>query len=150
MLVKNERLIILGIIWLIGSICDRLWFALDHSVPAWDQADYLNGVLNYWEALQTPEWLNSEWWRSFWLLSNKIPPLNYILTAPLVNFLGTSEDAATTIMLFYSGVLLVSVYGLGIVLFDVTTGLWAAGLCQLIPGLYNHRLQFILDYPLTT
>ncbi|MGL5835729.1 MAG: ArnT family glycosyltransferase, partial [Waterburya sp.] len=146
----QQGLIILGIIWLMGAICDRLWFALDHSVPAWDQADYLNGVLNYWEALQTPEWFNSEWWRSFWLLSNKIPPLNYILTAPLVNLLGTSEDAATTIMLFYSAVLLVSVYGLGIVLFDVTTGLWAAGLCQLIPGLYNHRLQFILDYPLTT
>ena len=146
----QQGLIILGIIWLIGAICDRLWFALDHSVPAWDQADYLNGVLNYWEALQTPEWFNSEWWRSFWLLSNKIPPLNYILTAPLVNLFGTSEDAATTIMLFYSGVLLISVYGLGIVLFNVTTGLWAAGLCQLIPGLYNHRLEFILDYPLTT
>jgi 4-amino-4-deoxy-L-arabinose transferase-like glycosyltransferase len=146
----QQGLIILGIIWLMGAICDRLWFALDHSVPAWDQADYLNGVLNYWEALQTPEWFNSQWWRSFWLLSNKIPPLNYILTAPLVNLFGTSEDAATTIMLFYSGVLLVSVYGLGIVLFDVTTGLWAAGLCQLIPGLYNHRLEFILDYPLTT
>ncbi len=99
---------------------------------------------------QSPQWLSGEWWRSFWLLSNKIPPLIYILTAPLVNLFGTTEDIATLIMLFYSGVLLVSVYGLGIALFNVTTGLWAAGLCQLLPGLYYHRLEFILDYPLTT
>ena len=146
----QQGLVILGLIWLGGAICDRLWYALDDSVPAWDQADYLNGVLNYAEALQTPQWFSAEWWRSFWLLSNKIPPLNYILTAPLVNLFGTTEDVATLIMLFYSAVLLVSVYGLGVVLFDVATGLWAAGLCQLMPGLYYHRLEFILDYPLTT
>ena len=146
----QKGLVILGLIWLMGAICDRFWYALDHSVPAWDQADYLNGVLNYAEALQTPQWLSGEWWRSFWLLSNKIPPLNYILTAPLVNLFGTTEDVATLIMLLYSGILLVSVYGLGIALFDATTGLWAAGLCQLIPGLYYHRLEFILDYPLTS
>ena len=146
----QQGLIILGLVWLGGAICDRLWYALDNSVPAWDQADYLNGVLNYAEALQTPQWFSGEWWRSFWLLSNKIPPLNYILTAPLVNLFGTTEDVATSIMLFYSAVLLVSIYGLGIALFDVTTGLWAAGICQLIPGLYYHRLEFILDYPLTT
>ena len=146
----QQGLIILGLIWLGGAICDRLWYALDNSVPAWDPADYLNGVLNYAEALQTPQWFSSEWWRGFWLLSNKIPPLNYILTAPFVNSFGISEDVATFIMLFYNAVLLVSVYGLGIVLFDVTTGLWAAGICQLIPGLYYHRLEFMLDYPLTT
>ena len=146
----QQGLIILGFIWLGGAICDRLWYALDNSVPAWDRADYLNGVLNYAEALQTPQWFDGQWWRSFWLLSNKIPPLNYILTAPLVNWLGISEDVATLIMLFYSAVLLVSIYGLGASLFDVTTGLWAAGICQLIPGLYYHRLEFMLDYPLTT
>ena len=141
---------IICLIWLAGAICDRLWFWLDRSVPAWDQADYLNGVLNYWEALQNPQWLNGEWWRGFWLQSSKIPPLNYILTVPLINLFGTTEDAATLVMLFYSAVLLISVYGLGVCLFGVTTGLWAAGLCQLIPGLYYHRLEFILDYPLTT
>lgn len=146
----QQGLIILSFIWLVGGLSDRLWYALDHSVPAWDQADYLNGVLNYWSALQHPQWLSGEWWRSFWLISNKIPPLNYILTAPLLNIWGTSEDAATVIMLFYSGVLLIGVYGLGVVLFDVATGLWAAGLCQLLPGLYYHRLEFILDFPLTT
>ena len=146
----QRGLLVLGLIWLAGVLCDRLWYGLDNSVPTWDRADYLNGVLNYAEALQTPQWSSGEWWRSFWLLSNKIPPLNYILTAPLVNWFGATEDTACWVMQFYSGVLLVSVWGLGTVLFDLTVGLWAAGLCQLIPGLYYHRLEFLLDYPLTT
>ncbi|NET54596.1 MAG: hypothetical protein F6K09_40220, partial [Merismopedia sp. SIO2A8] len=55
-------LLTLGAIWLLSAICDRIWFALDHSVPAWDQADYLTGSLNYWQALQQPQWLSGEWW----------------------------------------------------------------------------------------
>ncbi|AFZ35739.1 glycosyl transferase family 39 [Stanieria cyanosphaera PCC 7437] len=141
---------IIAIIWLAGAICDRIWFALDHSVPAWDQADYLNGALNYWHALKNPQWFDADWWRSFWLISNKIPPLHYILTVPFLNVFGTSEDASALIMLFYSAILLLSVYGLGVILFDVSVGLWAAGLCQLLPGLYYYRLEFLLDYPLAT
>lgn len=145
-----DNLAILSLIWLLGAISDRLWYWCDRSVPAWDQADYLNGALNYWHALQTPQWFDGEWWRGFWLLSNKIPPLNYILTVPFINLFGTSEDAATVVMLLYSAILLISVYGLGLILFDATVGLYAAGLSQLLPGLYYHRLEFILDYPLTT
>ncbi len=143
------RLGILGIIWLLGGISDRLWLNIDRSVPAWDQADYLNGVLNYWNALQQPEWFNFDWWRSFWLLSNKIPPLHYIITAPFFNLFGTTADAAMLVMILYSAILLTSVYGLGVILFNPTIGLWAAGICQLLPGLYYYRLEFLLDYPLT-
>jgi 4-amino-4-deoxy-L-arabinose transferase-like glycosyltransferase len=139
---------ILGLIWLAGTIGDRIWLILDRSVPGWDPADYLNGALNYWRALQEPQWLNGEWWRSFWLTSNKIPPLNYILTVPFISLFGTSQDAAFLVMSLHSAILLVSVYGLGVALFNVSVGLWAAGLCQLLPGLYYFRLEFLLDYPL--
>ncbi|MGL5873022.1 MAG: ArnT family glycosyltransferase, partial [Xenococcaceae cyanobacterium] len=139
----------LGIIWLLGALGDRLWFWFDRSIPDWDRADYLNGAINYWEALQTPQWFDSDWWRSLWLISPKIPPLTYILTVPFLNSFGLSEDVATLIMLLFSAILLVSVYGIGVKLFSVSVGLWAAGLCQLLPGLYKYRLEFLLDYPLT-
>jgi 4-amino-4-deoxy-L-arabinose transferase-like glycosyltransferase len=145
----RQGLGILGLIWLVGLLLDRLWFSLDYSVPSWDNADYLNGALNYWQALQHPHWLQGDWWRSFWLISQKIPPLHYILTVPFLNIFGTSQNAASLVMLFYSGILLLSIYSLGVALFDVATGLWAAGLCQLLPGLYYYRLEFLLDYPLT-
>ncbi|WP_040898742.1 glycosyltransferase family 39 protein [Xenococcus sp. PCC 7305] len=146
---RKQSLIILVVIWLIVTACDRLWFFLDHSVPAWDQADYLNGALNYWHALQNPQLFDGDWWRSFWLISSKIPPLHYILTTPLINLWGTSADAASLVMIFYNALLLISIYGLGTALFNANIGLWAAGLCQVLPGLYYYRLEFLLDYPLT-
>lgn len=146
---KNRSLLILGIIWLVGAVSDRIWFALDHSVPAWDQADYLTGSLNYWRALQQPQWFSGEWWTSFWLLTSKVPPFTYIATAIVQHLVGTGADQATLVLLLFSAMLLVSVYGLGVQLFSIEVGLWAAGLCQLLPGIYQYRLDFLLDYPLT-
>ncbi|MCT7979036.1 glycosyltransferase family 39 protein [Laspinema olomoucense] len=137
-------------LWLLGAFCDRLWFALDRSIPAWDQADYLTGALNYWHALQTPQWFSGDWWRSLWLLSSKIPPATYIITAFFHNLFGIGPDHATLVYLFFSAILLPSVYGLGRLLFNPKIGVWAAALCLMFPGLYHARLDFLLDFPLTT
>ncbi len=153
MIGKNKRnqvqVLILWLIWLLGAIGDRIWFALDHSTPAWDQADYLTGTLNYWQALQYPQWFNSQWWTDFWLLSSKVPPLTYIAAAIFQNIFGTGADQATIVNSLFSLILLSSVYGLGVQLFSIEVGLWAAGLCQVLPSLYQSRLDFLLDYPLT-
>ncbi len=142
------NLIILLLIWLVGGVCDRLWFTLDHSVPAWDQAEYLNGSMNYWQALQQPHWLDNQWWTHFWQLSTKVPPLTFIATAISLQIFGTGIDQATLVNLFFSAILLVAVYGLGVQLFSAQVGLWAAAICQLLPGLYRIRLDYLLDYPL--
>ncbi|MEG4488925.1 glycosyltransferase family 39 protein [Microcoleus sp. D2_18a_B4] len=146
---EGKSLLVLGIIWLLGAISDRLWFALDRSVPAWDQADYLTSTLKYLQALQHPQWFSGEWWTNFWLLSTKIPPLAYILTVPFLQVFGTGGDRATLVHLLFSAILLASVYSLGVQLFNRQVGLWAAAICVLLPGLYRFRLQFLLDYPLT-
>ncbi|MEG4243433.1 phospholipid carrier-dependent glycosyltransferase [Microcoleus sp. MON2_D6] len=146
---EGKSLLVLGIIWLLGAISDRLWFAFDRSVPAWDQADYLTSTLKYLQALQHPQWLSGEWWTNFWLLSTKIPPLAYILTVPFLQVFGTGGDRATLVHLLFSAILLASVYNLGVQLFNRQVGLWAAAICVLLPGLYGLRLQFLLDYPLT-
>ncbi len=145
----SRSLFILLAIWLGIVLCDRVWYGMDHSVPAWDQADYLNGALNYWNALKDIHLFSGEWWRSFWLLSNKIPPLHYILTAPFLNIFGLSQDGASWVMYLYVALLLIAVYGLGTILFDASVGLLAAAIAQLLPGIYYYRLEFLLDYPLT-
>ncbi len=141
--------LVLGIIWLLGAISDRLWFALDRSVPAWDQAEYLTSTLNYLQALQHPQWFSGDWWTNFWLLSTKIPPLVYILTVPFLQVFGAEGDRATLVHLLFSAILLASVYSLGTKLFNRQVGLWAAAICVLLPGLYRYRLQFLLDFPVT-
>jgi len=69
---KLTGLLALGIIWLIGQWAS-IWFALDHSVPAWDQADYLTGSLTIGRLYNSPRFSN-EWWTSFYF------PLKYLLT----------------------------------------------------------------------
>jgi 4-amino-4-deoxy-L-arabinose transferase-like glycosyltransferase len=146
---NGKYLGILGLIWLASALCDRLWFALDKSVPAWDQADYLTGSLNYWQALQHPEWFSGEWWTNLWQLSSKIPPFTYIATAIIQHVFGRGTDQATLVLLLFHAILIGSVYGLGVQLFNRRVGLWATGLTVLLPGLYRYRLEFLLDYPLT-
>ncbi|MEM1168923.1 MAG: glycosyltransferase family 39 protein [Cyanobacteria bacterium P01_H01_bin.35] len=146
---KINHILTLTILWLLGAVSDRLWFAFDNSVPAWDQADYLTGSLTYWRAFQNVQLFSGEWWQHFWQLSPKVPPLTYILTVPFQNVFGRGADEATLVHLLFSAILLVSVYSLGRKLFNQKVGFWAAVLCILFPGLYRYRLQFLLDYPLT-
>lgn len=138
----------LAVIWCVGAVGDRLWFALDHSIPSWDQAEYLNAALMHWRALQTPNWFSTDWWVSLWHLSTKMPPLVFISTAPFLSLFGAGPDQSALVNLFYSAILLGSVYTLGWWLFSVPVGLWAAGICLLMPGLYRVRLDYLLDYPL--
>ncbi|ELR96482.1 glycosyltransferase family 39 protein [Gloeocapsa sp. PCC 73106] len=149
MIKQHKDLIILTAIWLAGIVIDYLWLSLDHRVPAWDQAEYLNGAIKYYEALQTPLWLEGQWWRELWLLSPKVPPLTYLLTVPFLNLFGTGADAAMLIMIPLSGILLYAVYSLGKLLFSPSLGLLAALICELLPGLYRYRLDYLLDFPLT-
>ncbi|PZV08377.1 MAG: phospholipid carrier-dependent glycosyltransferase [Leptolyngbya sp.] len=140
---------ILGVIWLAGAVVDRTWLALDHSVPPWDPADYLTGTLTYWNALTSPQWFSGRWWTDLWLLSSKIPPFFYISTVPFLNIFGTGIDQSFWVMLFYSAILLAAAYTLGTFLFHWKVGLWAAILSTVMPSLYQLRLEFLLDYPLT-
>jgi 4-amino-4-deoxy-L-arabinose transferase-like glycosyltransferase len=146
---RRQELLILAVIWLMGTISDRLWFAFDNSVPSWDQADYLTGSLNYFYFLQSPQWFSSQWWQELWMLSPKVPPLTYLLTVPFLQIFGIGSDQTTLVYLLFSAILLYSVYGIGCQLFNPKIGLWAAALSVVLPGLYVYRLQFLLDYPLT-
>ena len=140
---------ILGLIWLVGALCDRLWVALDRSVPAWDQTNHLTGSLNYLNALQHAQWFSGQWWQRFWTLTSKYPPLTYIATAPFQQLFGTGPDRALLVNLLFSAILVVAVYGIGKHLFNKQVGLWAAAICLLLPRLYFFRLNYLLDYPLT-
>ena len=148
-LYPRQIITILLVIWLLSAAVDLVWLKCDRSIPDWDRADYLTGSLNYYQALQHAQWWDSQWWRSFWLLSSKIPPFTYIAAAIIQQIFGTGQDAAMLVNILFNGILLVAVYGLGVELFSVEVGLWAAFLCQLFPAFYQLRLDFLLDFPLT-
>ncbi len=148
-IIPNKDYLILLIIWLLGFILDRLWFSLDQEIPPADQAFYLNSLMDYWQLLHTPHLLDSKWWTQWLLLSSQVPPLLYITTLPLCQLFGTSFDIATLILSFYSAILLLSVYGLGCLLFNRKIAIYATFLCQVIPLFYHYRLIYNPVYPST-
>ncbi|MGK7928804.1 MAG: phospholipid carrier-dependent glycosyltransferase [Spirulina sp.] len=148
-LTHPQAIKIVGIIWLISALCDRFWIALDRTIPAWDQSNHLTGSLNYLHALQNIRFWDGEWWNYFWTLTNKYPPLTYILTAPFQQIFGKGADQALLVNLLYNGIILLSVYYLGKHLFNPLTGIYAAAFCVVMPELYRWRLQYLLDIPVT-
>jgi 4-amino-4-deoxy-L-arabinose transferase-like glycosyltransferase len=142
---RRNWVILLGL-WLVSVLCDRLWFALDQSVPSWDPAEYLTQSLEYWQALQQPQWFSGGWWTQLWQVTTKSAPFTFLATAPVLSLFGLPHS--TLVNLLFSAVLLGSIYGLGAHLLNPRIGLWAAGLCLLLPELYRIRLDYLLDYPL--
>jgi 4-amino-4-deoxy-L-arabinose transferase-like glycosyltransferase len=146
----QKDLVIISVMWLASSVSDRIWISLDSNPPSWDLAKHLNGSLNYWSFLQqAPQLLSGEWWKSFWMLSEKYPPLVYLLTAPFLSLFGKNPDVALLVNLLFTAILLISVYGIGRTLFNSQVGLWSGAICLLLPRLYTVRLQYLVDYPLT-
>ncbi|HIK14489.1 MAG TPA: phospholipid carrier-dependent glycosyltransferase [Leptolyngbyaceae cyanobacterium M33_DOE_097] len=139
--------LILGCLWLLVVLSDRLWLRLDRTIPAWDQADYLNLALYHWRHFQQFEPTNT-WWTELWHLSSKYPPFVFFATVPILNLLGPGVDQAVWVNAGFSLVLLVSVYLLGRRLFYRQVGLLAAAICLLMPGLYRIRVDYLLDYGL--
>jgi 4-amino-4-deoxy-L-arabinose transferase-like glycosyltransferase len=142
--------LILSALWLVAAVCDRLWLLLDHSVPAWDQGDHLSRSLDYWQALQQPQFLAADWWWHLWQLSPSYRgPWVYLLTVPFLNLAGPGFDQATLVNLVFTALIMLSLYLLGRTLFSRQVGVWAAGLSLLAPALAYQRTDYLLDYGLT-
>ncbi|MDX2098839.1 MAG: glycosyltransferase family 39 protein, partial [Leptolyngbyaceae cyanobacterium bins.59] len=141
---------ILLLLWLLAAIVDRLWFAFDHSVPGWDQADHLTRSLNYWRVIQNAQPHSGQWWTELWQQSSTYrAPFFYLATVPFFFLFGRGGDQATLINLVFTALLLVSTYLLGKRCFNRSIGLWAAGLGLLSPQLVYARTDYLLDYGLT-
>lgn len=148
-LTRNQIILSLLLIWLFSFGCDRIWFSLDNTIPAWDPSEYLNGVTVYQEALRNPRWFDDTWWREFWLLSNKVPPLMYIITSPFFMILGAGVEQGNLVLSLFNLIFLISIFLLGRLWFNAKIALFTCILVQLIPSLYYYRLEFLLDFPLT-
>ncbi len=144
--------ILLVLLWLAVALFDQTWLYWDHRVPSWDQGDHLSRALAHWRAFWHPDFFSGAWWLDLWQLSPSYrSPLVYLLTIPFINLLGTSYDAAISVNLLFTGLLLIGTYGLGRLLFAEAgrlTGLWAAALTLVVPFLIELRLDYLLDYGL--
>ena len=127
------------------NIGDRLWLNADNSIPGWDEANHLTGSLRY-----LAEIFQFSGWEDFWRVSNKFPPLTYLLAVPFQLAFGKGSDQALMVNFIFSAVMLWATYSIGKRLFNQEVGRWGAAIALLMPRFVYYRLHFITDIALTS
>ena len=110
---RRDGLILLAF-WLICLLLDGLWIHQHQAPPAWDQGEHLSRALGVWEVLRQPTPWSGDWWHNLWAKAPSYRgPLTYVLSAPFLQLLGPSFSSAMASGAFFNGILLLSSYGLG-------------------------------------
>lgn len=129
-----------GVVWAALAAANAVWLSLDHGYLYYDPAAH---VLDAVRVIQDPAKSRLLDATAQW------PPLVTALAAPI--FWSTGYALDTTILVFGSavlGVLLLSVYRLGVLLGDGEAGLVAVALTAGMPCVFGASRMFMLDLPL--
>ena len=138
-----------GLIWLLATLMDRLWWLHQGGVPAWDQADYLNSALDHGRALGLLPGGSWQGWKALLDLSPKIPPLASLVNGSVMAFSGDDPAQAAWSLSLWHGLLLLAVAGWGRRLQGEGLALLACLLTALAPALLDLRTDYVLEMPLT-
>jgi len=140
---------VVGLIWVIATSLDRLWWHGNAGLPAWDQADYLNSALDHGRALGLMP--GGEWrgWQALLDLSPKIPPLASLVNGSVMAISGDAPHQAAWSLSLWHGVLLFVVAAWGLRLRGQGMALLAVVFVSLVPALLELRTDYVLEMPLT-
>ena len=142
------------LVWLLSTLADRLWWTHFNSIPAWDQADYLNSALDHGRALGFLPGGGWQGWDALLDLSPKIPPLASLVNGSVMALAGDAPAQAAWTLSLWHGLLLLAVAAWALELRRPRPAargfaLLAAVLVALAPALLNLRSDYVLELPLT-
>lgn len=118
------------------------WAVLEQRPPHWDMARHLVTSLDYAEAARTGHW--GTLLRGYFYY----PPLLYLMVLPWYWLGSSSIVMAVAANIFWLGLLILSVYGLGRLIWDRRTGLVVAVVAVGTPMLVTQLKEFQTDAPL--
>ncbi len=139
---------VLALLWLLSTLLDRRWLALDQRLPSWDQADYLNSALDHGRALGLLPGGSWQGWPALLDHSPKIPPLASLVNGTVMAVSGDSPDQAAWSLSLWFALLLIGVALWGRQWQGPGLGLLAAFFCVVAPGLAEWRVDYVLEIPL--
>ena len=142
------------LVWLLSTLADRLWWTHFNSIPAWDQADYLNSALDHGRALGFLPGGGWQGWDALLDLSPKIPPLASLVNGSVMAVAGDAPAQAAWTLSLWHGLLLLAVAAWALELRRPRAeargfSLLAAVLVALAPALLDLRSDYVLELPLT-
>jgi len=142
---KDVYLTSLFVLFILSAIFDLIWLKLETEPPGWDEALHLTKSLEYYNILTNP---GAGMISNLIQVDNYYPPFYHFSTVLSYFLFGTSMHSAISINIFYFGILLVSVYGIGKYLYNQETGLIAAVLISLYPTIVGMRRFYLIEIAL--
>ncbi|MDD5472605.1 MAG: glycosyltransferase family 39 protein [Candidatus Methanoperedens sp.] len=142
---KNKYILGVVLLFLLSALSDYIWLRLETEPPGWDEALHLTKSLQYYNILTNP---GSDMISNLIQVDNYYPPFYHFSTVLTYFLFGTSMHAAISINIFYFGILLFSVYGIGKSLYNSETGLISVVLISLYPGIVGIRRFYLIEIAL--
>ena len=132
---------------LFGALCSvvTVWASIDRHPPEWDYANHLERALECHRTLANPA---ADRFGEIMGASAFYPPLAICAAGALYFAFPVTTLTAQAVMLLFLGVAMFSVYGIGRIVADPTTGLLAAFFVGTAPFVVYSLLNFQLDLPL--
>jgi 4-amino-4-deoxy-L-arabinose transferase-like glycosyltransferase len=122
------------------------WVTTNVTLMGWDRSSHLAKTLIYNDILREVN-LRTLFTALTWPWNR--PPLPFLTVLPFYRLFGISTDVALMSNCLYLAILLLSVYGIGCLLFSRGVGLLAAFLVSFYPVLFSiSRLSYV-DYAMT-
>jgi 4-amino-4-deoxy-L-arabinose transferase-like glycosyltransferase len=132
------------ILWIFGG--NLIWMLLDTRPPSYDQGLHLFRTFNYWEAMSSG---SEDWWQDMLNVEPFYPPFYHLSLIPLSLIFGFTLDTGVIGNSFYMVILVLSVYGIGKILYTRNTGLIAAFLVSCYPIIVSMSREYIISVMLT-
>ena len=127
-------------------ITNIIWLDIDNSIPQFDPAIHIQGCIKYYAFLTQVHSIFDL--RHFFGLSTQYPPFYYLSTIPVIALLGFSHDYFVYVNFFYIILLVLSVFGIGKLLFNEWVGFFSALLTMLYPLVYGLSRLYYIDFAL--
>ncbi len=142
---KNKYLFGLILIFFLSAFSDLVWLWRENQPPGWDESQHLTNSLQYFDILTHP---GPDMISSLIQVDNYYPPFYHFSTVFTYFLFGTSMHSAISINIFYFGILLFSVYGIGRHLHSEKTGFLAAVFISLYPSMVGMRRFYLIEIAL--
>jgi len=111
-----------------------IWLFQDTLPPSWDQSHHILLSLKHASSIGETSALSAI--KEFFSISHYYPPLFYLTTAPVILLFGFTEDNVVMINFLYMFLFLISIYGIGKLLFNRRVGVGASLLIKLAAILF--------------
>ena len=137
---------ILILIIFFSFFTDKYYLKDNLNLPAWDQGYHLTSLFKTYNTFETFNLFNQNWWQNLWDISDTYRgPLTYIFSALFLKIFGANYQNSYLSNHIFSIITIISIYNLGKILKNKSTGLWASFLFTVNPFIFDQRIDYLID-----